>query len=553
MSEQEAQEIKESIPDELKPAQEKVFHTRENFLDGHLEDIKQEAIKAVLTRAGFAELPQDPDGAALEAVIKNLKEQSKEMNPLHFEAVRADAMRWLKKLGVSGRARWVDQATPQPKTTPPDSGDRLTLSEPEPWPDTVNGQELLKEITEVLPRFLVLPPHGAVAIALWIVHTYATKILTYSPLLKIHSPQMRCGKSTAVELIGHLVNKPIIASSMTPAALYRINERLQPTLLIDEADTIFQGNEALRRVVNSGHYKPTAYVYVCEGEGNEPTEFFTFGAKTLALIGELPATVADRSISIEMKRKKTTEKVEKVNPLTAREIFEPIRSKARRWVNDNLDDLRRNLLRDPLPGISDRANDHWCSLFTIADTVGSPWTARAHNAALSLSPPDEDIEGSVAGQLLGDLRDLFAEHRAEKLASEYMVRKLKVMEERPWPEYKNDKPITQTQIAKILKPFKIRPAMMRIDGYASGLRGYKKEQFTETWERYLPSDGPPFQPATAKQSNTGKALSSDATRNGKADGCTLESPANPPGQKKVAELHPEKGVQEKKKGIEGSV
>ena len=524
-----------------------------------IDQLLQETTAQLLTSVGFGELQKKAGGDDVEAVIKRLTEAIKGFPPLHCLAIRADAITWLKKLGVPGPTKWVDQALPKPQQTSSGGTDRLSLSEPDPWPYEVDGQELLKELTEILPRFLILPAHGAVTIALWILHTYATSVLSFSPLLKIHSPQMRCGKSTAVELIGQLVNKPIIASSMSTAALYRITENYSPTLLIDEADTIFDGNEALRRVVNSGHYKPLAYVYVCEGDNHEPTEFHTFGPKALALIGDLPPTISDRSIPIEMKRKKPTEKVDKINPLTARADFEPVRSKALRWVADNLDDLRRNLLQDRLPGIDDRANDHWCSLFTIAHTIGDPWPGIAHRAALSLSPPDEDIEGSVAGQLLADLRDLFDEHGAKKLPSEYIVRKLMVMEERPWPEYKNSKPITQRQIAVVLKGFKIRPMTMRIAGYAKMPRGYKREWFEETWERYIPSRSPatPDLAATMQQSNNDKPLSGNQDRNSPEDRCGSESPANPTGPGDVALLHSEKGstgkAKEKGKKVKGSV
>ena len=45
-----------------------------------------------------------------------------------------------------------------------------------------------------------------------------------------------------------------------PAAVFRVIEETQPTLLIDEADTFLQGNDELRGILNSGYTRKTAYV-----------------------------------------------------------------------------------------------------------------------------------------------------------------------------------------------------------------------------------------------------------------------------------------------------
>jgi hypothetical protein len=59
--------------------------------------------------------------------------------------------------------------------------------------------------------------------------------------------------------------------------------------------------------LNSGHSRATAFVIRCQGEDNLPRCFSTWAAIALAGIGELPATLADRSIEIQRKRKTTSE------------------------------------------------------------------------------------------------------------------------------------------------------------------------------------------------------------------------------------------------------
>jgi len=49
----------------------------------------------------------------------------------------------------------------------------MKFAEVEPWPEPVDGQLLLEELAGVLARYVVLPPNGAEALALWSLHTYA--------------------------------------------------------------------------------------------------------------------------------------------------------------------------------------------------------------------------------------------------------------------------------------------------------------------------------------------------------------------------------------------
>ncbi len=44
------------------------------------------------------------------------------------------------------------------------------------------------------------------------------------------------------------------------------------------------------------------------------------------------------------------------------------------------------------------------------------------------------------------------------------------------------KPITQSGIAKLLKPFKIKPSTVRLG--AETAKGYKREDFSDAWSRY---------------------------------------------------------------------
>ena len=174
-------------------------------------------------------------------------------------------------------------------------GRAVELPEPKPSDDPVDGASLLDEIVKALKTYIVLSEHAARSCAVWTVYTFLAEHFLVSPRLCISSPVMGCGKSTLTDIISRLVLRPLKASNATPAAIFRVVEMHKPCLLIDEGDTFVQLSEELRGILNSGHRHDGAVLRVV-GEDLEPRLFATFSPCSVALIGELPPTLADRSI-----------------------------------------------------------------------------------------------------------------------------------------------------------------------------------------------------------------------------------------------------------------
>ena len=134
-------------------------------------------------------------------------------------------------------------------------------------------------------------------------------------------------------------------------------------------------NDELRGILNSGHTRTTAFVI--RTVGDDPTrqqKFSTWGAKVLALIGNLPDTIQDRSVIVPMKRKSPEEKADRLR-LDRLTQFDDITRKCARWASDNADAVK---VADPaLPeNLNDRAADNWRSLMMIADVIGGDWPGR---------------------------------------------------------------------------------------------------------------------------------------------------------------------------------
>jgi hypothetical protein len=132
---------------------------------------------------------------------------------------------------------------------PDDSGGQgraIKFPEVELWPDPVDGAALLEDIVAQIQRHVRLPREAAIGVALWVMHAHCFDAFTISPRLGIVSPEKRCGKTTLLGVIEALVPRPLLASNVTVAAVFRTIEAHRPTLLIDEADTFLGDNEELR-------------------------------------------------------------------------------------------------------------------------------------------------------------------------------------------------------------------------------------------------------------------------------------------------------------------
>ena len=93
-------------------------------------------------------------------------------------------------------------------------GETITFEDAEPWPEPVDGAELLDQLATFLGDHLALRPHDGHKIALWIAHTYAFEAGFISPRLAITSATKRCGKSTLVDILAALCSRPLTADSL---------------------------------------------------------------------------------------------------------------------------------------------------------------------------------------------------------------------------------------------------------------------------------------------------------------------------------------------------
>jgi putative DNA primase/helicase len=354
-----------------------------------------------------------------------------------------------------------------------------------------------------------------------------------APFLAILSPEKRCGKTVLLDVVSRLVRRPLSASNITPAAIFRSVEKYGPTLLIDEADSFLQGNEELRGILNSGHRRSSAFVIRTVGEDHDPQQFSTWCPKVIARIGDLPDTLTDRSIVLRMQRKSSDSQVPRLPRDQNDAEFVPLRRMIVRWVADNLNALKNT--QPSLPKeLDDRAQDNWEPLLAIAEVAGGTAPEIARQAALTLSGISTREDESASTQLLADLREMFDAQQLASLSSKDIIEELGKKEDRPWPEWKNGKPITTRQLAKLLKRFGIKPKEQW--NANQNHRGYDLQDFQDAFSRYLP----PVDPLEPLETNKINDLSPAVDPLEKASPSRSENPATPSEKSILADLaHPD--------------
>ena len=363
---------------------------------------------------------------------------------------------------------------------------------PPPLPAGMDGAAVLEEVAATVSRFVVLPsPEAVVAVTLFVAHTHGIEASDVTPYLWITSPERRSGKTLLMELLADLVARPMHASSMTAAVIYRglVADGTRRTLLLDEVDTVFGSKttetaEALRSVLNAGTRRRSSAVMRVNGNTGKVETFDSYAAKVLAGIGDIPDTVADRSIRIAMRRARQEEKAG-LAYAGSREVSaacDEARALVARWATD-FEDKARLLQPEPLQELNPRANDAWAPLLSIADIAGGDWPARARAAAVALSGEREAAaeEGGLALRLLHDCQEAF--HGRERLASADLVASLRAMPDSPWLSL-DGAGLDANKLSRLLRRYEIRPEKLRLTGYDEPMRGYRRADFVDPWARY---------------------------------------------------------------------
>jgi hypothetical protein len=279
-------------------------------------------------------------------------------------------------------------------------------------------------------------------------------------------------------------------------------------LVIDEADTIWgskkqaEQNEDLRALINAG-FQRNRPALRCVGPTQIPTEFPTFAMAVLAGIGDMPDTITDRAVNVEMRRRMAGEKVAQYRERRDGPQLAELREELAAWAATAIEALAD---AEPDMPVEDRAADTWEPLIAVADEVGGRWPALARQACkvLTAGAGEADEKLSLSLTLLSDIRTIFAEfNNVSFMSSANLVGELRKVEESPWSDFD----LNARKLAQRLKPY----GVVSVRDATGDVRGYRREDLHDAFMRYLRQDASDTSETTDEQAEPSDTRKSSDT------------------------------------------
>ncbi|MFE4917033.1 DUF3631 domain-containing protein [Streptomyces sp. NPDC056652] len=342
-------------------------------------------------------------------------------------------------------------------------------------------------------RYVVLPSDEALtAVTLWVAASHIQPALQHAPRLAVVGPTKGCGKSRVLDVLHETVSRPMMTVNTSPAVVFRIIGKNPPTLLVDEADTIFGpkagDKEDLRGLLNAGHQRNRP-AWRISGPEHKPTAFPTFAVAALAGIGDLPDTIMDRAIVIRMQKRKPGERISPFRSRYSVPELHALRDRLAAWLVPLRGTVAGSVPEMP---VEDRAADTWEPLVIVADLAGGPWPARARAACLAMTRNEvvQDEQTTLKTRLLRDIRRVFdQEGSKEACAARTSLLPVLIQDaEAPWAEYRT-KGLNAYHLANLLRDFGISPANYRFENGRQA-KANARNQFVDAWARYCPAPAP---------------------------------------------------------------
>lgn len=375
-------------------------------------------------------------------------------------------------------------------------------------------------------------------LALWVAHTYVIKAAETTAYLHVTSAEPESGKTRVLEVLDVLCCKASQLIDPSGASLYRgLDSGAIVTLLIDEVDNFLPGGKAdsdskrtIVGLLNGGYRRGIRVPRVTDGRNLQ--WFEPFGPKALTGIGGLPQTLESRSIRYRMRRRRRDkEPIERFRRKKALDEAEPIVQGFAAWATGTIVSTLEQADPELPEALGDRQQDACELLVAIADMAGGEWPAWARKALVEVFAEAREAAAaeSRGTLLLGDLRDGF-EKLGDPVATSALLERLNELDERPWGGWSEGKGMRARDLARLLRPFEIRPKTVRLADDKTP-KGYSRKDCEDAFSRYLAP-----QSATSATTAQPSGFAPDFYPPQTAPCGGFEKPANPHGSCVVADV-----------------
>jgi len=349
--------------------------------------------------------------------------------------------------------------------------------------------DLVGHVQDFVGRFVTLPTGCLLPVSVWITATHAFDSFQYFPYLAILSAVKGCGKTRLLQVLECLCHNPSRYTFPSAAVLYRTIQDRKPTLLLDEVENLSNPRSEvakdIRAILNAG-FEAGGKVPRCGGKRFDKIEDFSvYCPKAFAAIGNLPDTIADRSIVIHMQRQRRSEAVERFTRRRVAPQAQALKAEiATRVAKAKACIVSAYEESEDLEFLKDREADCWLSLFAVCSVLSPERVDDLRECALLLSGQKTaaDIDDSVPTRLLADIKTVWPNGSPHAFSRDLLAA-LRLMEDSPWAE---EIPLTTRKLARMLGPFGIKSGTVRVEGETG--KGYRREDFEAVFSRYLTAE-----------------------------------------------------------------
>jgi hypothetical protein len=352
---------------------------------------------------------------------------------------------------------------------------------------------LLAKVSAYLALHLVVDEPALIVMSAWVMAAWLIERWERFAHLAVTSPEARCGKTRALELLEPICPNGKLLAGITPAAVYRLMAAQwpRPTLLLDEAQALGRdGSEKLLDLFKAGISRSSTHsCCVREGKDWKSCDFPVYGPKVIALIGKPEGVLADRCFEVPMRRKNKDEsgRVRRCRPGVVEKHGRALRERLEKWSAGPCCSFRVPEIYERLEPL-DLDNDRLAELLLPLQAV---LLAEKQTEAMRVlesyargieERAREAEEQSPGVRLLAALRAIFADAGEDFLPTERLLRELVGRGEEDWATCDHGRPLNRHTLAARLRKFDIRPDLDR----TRTVRGYYAADFEDAWGRYLP-------------------------------------------------------------------
>lgn len=395
---------------------------------------------------------------------------------------------------------------PEPPPPPPPPPAPVVAAESSPAHEAEDEEEeepaplveVVDALYKLLPDYLACSDHQRTILTLWIVHTWCFEVFPATPYLNIWSPEKQSGKTQCLQLLRMLCRNPWMpGGGLTSTRLMDQIAKRRPTLLLDDWHTAFRPTEAQSIIgfMNAGFTEDGRYA----ARGSDDAEDLnSYCPKAFAGSASLPGPLADRSIPIVLQRQKPSQSFR----IFCSTIIHPqagsYTKQFRLWFQgyDRMASVYKHgqtIYESNLPGFSLRQKACAFPLLTIARLLGKKWTRRAHVALRRIFDIHTPEELSTGRQLLEDIRAYFLSdgkdnQNKDKVWTADLLEHLNGLNGRPWSRDQKGKPLGPERLRGYLRDFEVCTSSTQWIARQKR-KGFSREDFAASWERYLVPGG----------------------------------------------------------------